>query len=208
MLKKLPGLKIGMTQVFNERAHVVPVTIIGIAHWYVVQVKTQERDGYAALVVAQLKKKYQNERFNAAWLKDKQHFFAYIREVSFGADAEVANYSVGQQITLDNALFETGKCIDVTGTSIGRGFQGVVKRWNFSGGPKSHGSKFHRIPGSSGNTRSQGMVPKGKKFPGHCGNKRVTIKGLEVIRMDKENGYLFIKGSVPGKIGSLLMVGI
>ena len=121
-------------------------------------------------------------------------------------DDSVENFSVGHLVRLDQTSFEEGSYVDVAGKSRGLGFQGVVKRWNFSGGPKTHGSTFHRKPGSIGNICSQGKVVKGKKMPGQCGNKRVMVKRLRVVRLNKDDGYLFIKGAVPGKKNSLLII--
>ncbi len=206
MLTRLPGNKIGMTQVFDENKRVVPVTVINFSHWYVAQIKTVERDGYCAIQVVNLRKKYQNDQFSLAWLKDKKRYFAHVREIIIETPEECEKFSVGQAFNGNDIALNQGEIVDVSGYTIGRGFTGVVKRWGFAGGPKTHGSNFHRIPGSVSHMRRQGKIIKGKRLPGHCGTSKVTIKGLQVVKIDKDNGYLFIKGCVPGKVGSLLYV--
>lgn len=206
MLRKLLGIKVGMTQIFDEQQNVVPVTVIRVTDWYVTQIKTVENDGYAALQVGLVKKRYSALPFAPEWLQAKKKYFSHVREVRFEDEAATHDFAVGQAVTLDHSTLELKRCVDVTGISIGRGFQGVVKRHGFAGGPKSHGSTFHRIPGSSGNMRRQGEVLKGKRFPGHMGNKQITMRGLQVARIDKETGHLFVKGAVPGKTGTLLVI--
>lgn len=195
-----------MTQIFDEQQNVVPVTVIRVAGWYVTQIKTVENDGYAALQVGLVKKRYSTSPFAPEWLQAKKKYFSHVREVRFENEATPHDFVVGQSVTLDHGTLELKRYVDVTGISIGRGFQGVVKRHGFAGGPKSHGSTFHRIPGSSGNMRRQGEVLKGKRFPGQMGNKQITLRGLQVARIDKETGHLLVKGAVPGKTGTLLVI--
>jgi len=195
-----------MTQIFDEQQNVVPVTVINVADWYVTQIKTIENDGYAALQVGLIKKKYRGKEFSSEWLTSMSKYFLHVCEVSFVDGVSTTDFVAGQKVTLDHVAFEPKLIVSVTGISIGRGFQGVVKRHHFKGGPKSHGSNFHRIPGSSGNMRCQGEVLKGKRFPGQMGCKQVTLKGLEITSIDKETGHLFIKGAVPGKTGGLLTI--
>ena len=206
MLSKLLGIKVGMTQIFDEQQNVVPVTVINVKGWYVTQIKTLEKDGYAALQVGLVKARYRDVAFAPEWLQAKKKFFSHIREVRFADENVAHDFVVGQSVSLDHATLELKRYVDVMGISIGHGFQGVVKRHGFRGGPKSHGSTFHRIPGSSGNMRRQGEVLKGKRFPGQMGNKQITMRGLQVARIDKETGHLFVKGAVPGKTGSLLTI--
>lgn len=206
MLTRLPTNKIGMSQIFDAKRNVLPVTVLEFAHWFVTQIKTEERDGYAALQLGKLKKRYQDIPFSSAWLKKKKYYFSYHREVRLADGSQVANYKLGQEIKLDDFAVEEGTIVSVSGVTRGLGFQGVVKRWGFSGGPKSHGSTFHRLPGSVGHQATQGKVIKGKKLPGQQGNKQVTIKGVQIVGLDKEAGCLFVKGAVPGKKNSLLMV--
>jgi len=205
MLRELVGKKIGMTQIFDKDRRVVPVTVVHFSGWYVVQLKTVEKDGYSALQLGNLKTKYKEDQFSANWISKKNNYFSLLKEILIDSESW-KNFKVGQKLNLENIDFTEGDFVDVAGNSIGRGFQGVVKRWNFSGGPKSHGSNFHRVPGSIGNMCSQGNVIKGKKLPGHYGAERVKIKGLKVIRINKDSGSLYIKGAVPGKKNALLAV--
>lgn len=205
MLERLPANKIGMTQIFDQNNKVVPVTVVYFTHWFATQVKTKQKDGYSALQIGRLRKKYHDVPFKLEWLKKKSEYFYYLREMPIKESNE-KDFVVGQEVNLNHILFDTGATVSITGISIGLGFQGVVKRWGFSGGPSSHGSKFHRIPGSSSHMRRQGEVIKGKRFPGHCGAETVTIRGLKIVRLDKDQGYLFIKGAIPGKKDSLLII--
>lgn len=204
MLSGVLGKKLGMAQLFNAEGNVIPVTVVDVGTWYVTQVKTQEKDGYSALQVGLPRKRYQGKSFSPEWLKKKSDHFLHLREVK-SVDQNHA-FVLGQKITLDDIALQEGETVIVTGTSRGLGFQGVVRRWGFSGGPKTHGSKLHRKPGSSGFLRRQGEVMKGKKFPGHQGAAQVTVEGLNVVKIDKETGCVFIKGALPGKKDSLIII--
>lgn len=205
MLSRFLGKKIGMTQIFTEKGEVVPVTVIDVKNWFVTQIKTPQKDGYAALQVGLPRKRYLNQPFVADWCKNKTKYFLFLREVH--VDLSVLDQvKIGQEIKADNINFSLEDKVKVSGRSIGLGFQGVVKRWGFGGGPKTHGSCFHRIPGAISGMRTQGEVIKGKKLPGHTGDRMITMEGLKVISFDKQNGHLFVKGAVPGKKDSLLMV--
>jgi large subunit ribosomal protein L3 len=204
MFDRVLGKKIGMTQVFDKNGTVIPVTVVNTAHWFVTQVKTKEKDGYASLQLGLLKKKFHHETFSPVWLKKKADYFLHIKEVPVTDAAQT--YQVGQEFTLDMASITEGTSVDVTSKSKGLGFQGVVRRWGFGGGPKAHGSKFHRRPGASSHMRTQGEVLKGKRFPGHLGAEQVTVKGLEIVLLSKEHNCLFIKGSIPGKKDSLVSI--
>jgi large subunit ribosomal protein L3 len=206
MLHKLLGRKIGMTQIFDQERNVIPVTVINVADWYVTQVKSQDKDGYGSLQLGMLRKRYAPQEFSLEWLKSKKQHFLHVREVPLPAETDATQYSLGQKITLDDAIFAHDMMVDVSGISKGLGFQGPVKRWGFAGGPKSHGSKFHRRPGSSGNMRRQGEVLKGRRAAGHMGCDKVTVRGLKVVQIDKEAGCIFIKGAVPGHKDSLLVI--
>jgi len=201
MLRQVPGIKIGMTQVFDEARNVVPVTVVACGQWIVTQVKTVERDGYNALQVGYLKKRFASESFHQDMLKSKKRYFESVREIKVD---DIAVYKVGQTIGLQDVDFDEQEIVTVTGISIGRGFQGVVKRWGFSGGPGAHGSTFHRSPGSIGNIASQGNVIKGKKLPGQTGGRQITVKGLRIVKIDKGQGIILIKGAVPGKKDAIL----
>ncbi len=205
MLNNILGSKIGMTQIFDKDRRVVPVTVIEFSHWVVTQVKTQEKDRYSAVQMGKIKKRYRGLPVSPTWFSKKKQYFEVLREVEIAPELE-SKFTVRQPITFDEVSLTEGMIVDVAGTSRGLGFQGVMKRWNFSGGPGAHGSTFHRTPGSLGNLCSQGKIIKGKKLPGHQGNKRITVQGLQVVRLDKETGHIFVKGAVPGKKNSLLYI--
>lgn len=199
----LLGKKIGMTQVFDEKGVQTPVTVIEAGPIYVSQIKTVEQDGYNALQVAfgEEKKHRKNKpelgQFDKAGIAPKKHLVEFRVE-----DPE--NYSVGQEISAD--LFEEGQFIDVTGTSKGKGTAGIIKRHNESRGPESHGSKFHRTPGSRGASATPSRVAKGVPGPGRMGYERVTVQHLEVVRVDADRNLLLVKGAVPGpRKGFLVM---
>ena len=205
MLNSVLGKKIGMSQIFTQKGEVIPVTVIDVANLFVTQIKTPQGDGYAALQLGILRNRYKKEVFSIDWLKNKKKHFCHLREVSV-QESELAGFKLGQKVDLDGVGLQSESLVKITGTSRGLGFQGVVKRWGFAGGPASHGSTFHRAPGSIGNMCSQGNVIKGKKLPGHMGNKQVTVKGLKVVHLDKKDGCLFVKGTIPGKKDSLVIV--
>jgi len=205
MLQEILGKKIGMTQIFDDQKNVIPVTAINVGGWFVVQIKNQEVDGYVALQLGRPRKKYSAKNFEDSWLKNKKKFFEHVHEICVGEDV-AKNFKLGQEIKASDSSLVEKDMVGVSGTSRGLGFQGVVKRHGFSGGPSGHGSNCHRIPGSIGNMCSQGNVIKGKKLPGHCGFRRVTIKNLRVVKVDPEVGCLFVSGSVPGKKDTLLSI--
>jgi len=192
--------KVGMTQLFVGD-HAVGATVIEAPPCTVVRIKTAEADGYNALqlgyeeISAQRATRPMRGLYEAAGVPPHRHLF----EVRTDDPAE---YSVGDRIGVE--IFSEGDAVDITSTSRGLGFQGVVKRWNFAGGPKTHGSGFHRRPGSVGNCVKPGRVIKGKKLPGHTGNRRVTIKRLRILAVDPERHLLVIKGATPGPRGALL----
>jgi len=204
MLKLLLGKKIGMTQFFDENKKSIPVTAIDMSGWFVTQIKTKDTDGYSALQLGLPRNRYRNMAFSPIWLKNKSKFFVHIKEIL--VDKNTVDYTLGQQIGLKDFAITMDDSVHVAGKSRGLGFQGVVKRWGFSGGPGAHGSTFHRIPGSIGNMCSQGKVIKGRKLPGHCGCRRVMIKNLEVAKVDQDLNCLFVKGAVPGKKNTLLFI--
>ncbi len=194
------GRKVGMTQLFVDGC-AVGTTVIEARPSTIVQLKTVETDGYNALqlgydeVSEQKVTKPLRGHFGKGGVAPHRHLFEMRVDDPTG-------YKVGDR--MDVGIFAEGDKVDVVGTSRGLGFQGVVKRWNFSGGPKSHGSHFHRRPGSVGNCVQPGRVVKGKKLPGQTGNKRVTAKSLRVLKVDVENNLLVVKGSTPGARGTLL----
>ncbi len=203
MSKGIIGKKIGMTQIFDEKGNVIPVTVIETAGNTVAQIKTIETDGYNAIQLGygEIKDKHINKpeagHFAKAKLANKKH----LRE--FRMD-DVANYKVGDEVKAD--IFAAGEKIDVQGTSKGKGFQGVIKRHGQSRGPMGHGSMYHRRPGSMGSTSTPGRVFKGKKLPGHMGRVTVTIQNLDVVRVDMDKNVILVKGSVPGPKGAILKV--
>lgn len=204
MLLSVLGKKIGMTQVFDSAGNVVPVTVIDAGNLYVTQAKNNDKDGYVALQLGIVREKHQDKDFSEIWLKDKKTYFSDLKEVE--VEGDVADFKPGQKVGLSNVAFKEGQIVAVSGKTIGFGFQGVVKRWHFAGGPKTHGSKFHRRPGAISHMRTQGEVIKGKRLPGHKGNRNFTVSGLTVVKIDNEKGYLLVKGAVPGKSNSLVLV--
>jgi len=200
MLQGFLGKKIGMTQIFREDGRVVPVTVIEAGPCVVTQVKTKETDGYEAIQLGYGDVKRQNKP-QAGHLKDSR-LSRHLREVTTDDTSE---FTVGQTIGVD--IFEAGEKIDVIGKSKGRGFAGTMKRWNFGGGPRTHGqSDRARAPGSIGGGTTPGKVYKGLKMSGHMGNRRITVKGLEIVEIDAERNLLMIKGGIPGATNSLVQI--
>ncbi len=200
MLQGFLGKKIGMTQIFREDGRVVPVTVIEAGPCVVTQVKTLESDGYEAVQLGFGDVKRRNKP-QAGHLKNSK-LSRYLREVSTDDTSE---FEVGQTISVD--IFEAGEKIDVIGKSKGRGFAGVMKRWNFGGGPRTHGqSDRARAPGSIGGGTTPGKVYKGLKMAGHMGNRRITVKGLEIVEIDFERNLLLVKGGIPGATNSLVQI--
>ena len=204
MLNALLGKKIGMTQVFDMNGNVVPVTVVDVAHWLVTQIKKADKNGYSAVQVGWLKERFRAQDFSLDWLKNKNNYFTHIKELTLENDSH--DFALGQEITFDHTAWDLGQLVQVTGTSKGLGFQGVTKRWRFGRGPSTHGSKFHRRPGSIGHMRREGEVIKGKKLPGRFGNDQTTIKGLRLVQADKDKGCVFIKGALPGKKDSIVLI--
>lgn len=183
-----------MTQVFTAEGNVVPVTVIEAGPCVVLQKKDQENDGYEAVQFGFSDKK-QNRSIKPEIGHAKKAGSTpkrYVREIR---GINLADYEVGQEVKAD--LFAAGEFVDVTGISKGKGFAGVIKRWGQSTGPMSHGSRYHRGPGSMGSIQAN-RVPKGKRLPGHMGTETVTIQKLEVIRVDTERNVILVKGSIPG----------
>ena len=195
MKKAILATKIGMTQIFTEDGSLIPVTVLQAGPCVVTQVKTLENDGYSAVQVGfvdkreKLTTKPMKGHFDKAGTTPKR----FVKEFKLD-DAE--NYTVGQEITVD--MFAAGDKIDATAISKGKGYQGAIKRHGQHTGPKTHGSKYHRHAGSNGMASDPAKVMKGKKMPGHMGHVQVTVQNLEVVRIDKENNVMLVKGSVPG----------
>jgi large subunit ribosomal protein L3 len=194
-----------MTQVWGEGDRLIPVTVIEAGPCVVTQVRTKDRDGYAAIQIGfgDVKESRVNKpmagHFKKAGVAPKRH----LAEVRLD-EAEAAQTKVGDTITVE--AFEPGSRVHITGTSKGKGFQGVMKRHNFRGGPGGHGSHFHREPGSIGQCASPSRVLKGLGLPGHMGSETVTVRNLEVVKVDTEQNLLLVKGAVPGGKNGLLMI--
>ena len=203
MKKGIIGRKVGMTQIFDEKGNVIPVTVIEAGPCIVAQVKTVETDGYDAIQLGfgEVKDKHINKQEKGHFAKAKLAPKKHLREFRLET---IDGYKVGDEVKAD--IFEAGEKIDVQGTSKGKGFQGVIKRHGQHRGPMGHGSMYHRRPGSMGATSTPGRVFKGKKLPGHMGVQTVTIQNLEVVSVDADKNLLLVKGSVPGVKGAILKI--
>ena len=201
MKKGLIGKKLGMTQIFDEKGNVVPVTVIEAGPCVVAQVKTVETDGYNAIQLGygEVKAKHINKPEAGHFAKSKIENKKHLREFRL---EDISNFKVGDEVKAD--IFATGEKVDIQGTSKGKGFQGVIKRHGQHRGPMGHGSMYHRRPGSMGPTSTPGRVFKGKKLPGHMGRVTVTIQNLDVVKVDMDKNVILIKGSVPGAKGAIL----
>ena len=198
------GKKVGMTQVFAEDGRALPVTVIEAGPCVVVQRKSKDGDGYSAVqlgLVEQKKIKRITKPMKGHFDKAELPPCRVLRELPVAEDAEV---KVGDKVSVE--LFAPGDKINIVGTSKGKGFQGVIKRHGFGGGKKTHGSMFHRAPGSIGQSAYPSRVLKGTRMPGHTGSERVTVKNLEVVRVDAGNNLLVVHGSVPGSGGSYVVI--
>ncbi len=198
------GTKLGMTQVFDETGRAIPVTVIQAGPCTVTQIKTKETDGYTAVQLGfkEVKEKALSKPELGHLSKSNTKPLRHLREYRL---ADVSAFALGEEIKADRCL-EAGQIVDVTGTSIGRGFAGYQKRHNFGRGPMSHGSKNHRLPGSTGAGTTPGRVYPGKRMAGRMGNERVTVKKLTVVRIDLDRNIVLIKGAVPGKPGTLVSI--
>ncbi|HUU40455.1 MAG TPA: 50S ribosomal protein L3 [Desulfatiglandales bacterium] len=203
MVKSILGKKIGMTRIFRDSGECIPVSVLEVGPCYITQIKSKGKDGYNAIQVGFQPKK--DKRLNRPLLG---HFkeagkggFIYLREIKVD---DIDSLELGQEVTSE--IFTAGDFVTVRGISKGRGFSGVVKRWGFSGGDKTHGCRSHRVPGSIGSSAYPSRVTKGKKLPGRMGNQRVTVKNLKVFDVIKEKNLILVKGAVPGSSGGLLEV--
>ena len=197
------GRKLGMTQIFTEDGIMVPVTVVEAGPMVITQLKTVENDGYQAVQVGygEVKEKSLNKPQKGHFAKAGVGLKKFVREFR---SEDVANYTLAQELNV--SMFEVGQKVGVTGTSKGKGFQGPIKRHNQSRGPMSHGSRYHRGPGSMGAASDPSRVFKGKKLAGHMGAVRRTIQNLEVIRVDAEKNLILIKGAIPGPKKGLVVV--
>ncbi|MBB6216817.1 large subunit ribosomal protein L3 [Anaerosolibacter carboniphilus] len=202
-MKGILGRKVGMTQIFTEEGVVIPVTVIEAGPMYVVQIKTVEKDGYNAIQVG-----FGDQKESRTTKPEKGHFdkagVSYKKELKEFKVENPEAFKVGQEIKAD--IFETGNMVDVTGVSKGKGTQGAIKRHNQSRGPMSHGSKYHRGPGSKGAGTTPGRVFKGQTEAGRMGNEQVTVQNLEVARVDANRNLLLIKGAIPGPKGGMITI--
>lgn len=203
MVNTILGRKLGMTQVWDENDNVVPVTVIQAGPCTVSQVKTKATDGYDAVQIGfgEIKPKHVNKPLVGHFKTQGVEPMRYLREVRVENAEE---YKPGDQVTVE--IFAETKAVDVTGTSKGKGFQGTIKRWNFSRGPMTHGSRNQRRPGSIGQCAYPARVRKGLHMAGHMGNERVTVKNLKLVRVDAEQNLLLVKGAVPGGKNALVQV--
>ena len=201
-MKGILGKKIGMTQVFTKEGKLIPVTVIEVEPNIVTQIKTVEKDGYDAIQLAtdSIREKISNKPSMGHTKKANTTPKRFLREIR---GVNVADYTLGQTIGVD--VFEAGEIVDVTGTSKGKGFQGVIKRHNQHTGPMGHGSQYHRGVGSLG-TMLPMHVLKGKKMPGQMGNVQRTVQNLEIVSVDTENSVILVKGNVPGAKKSFVMI--
>ena len=199
----LLGNKIGMTQIFDESGNIIPVTIIKVGPCVVTQVKTVDKDGYDSIQIG-----YGNVASKKLTQPELGHLqksniqpLKYLKEFRTNDENE---FEIGQVLNVDS--FAVGQLVNIRGKSVGKGFSGLQKRYNFARGPMTHGSKNHRAPGSIGMGTTPGRVLPGKKMAGQLGNKIATIQKLKVIQVNSEENILVIKGSVPGKPGNLLSI--
>jgi len=203
MMKGLLGKKLGMTQIFSEDGRKIPVTVVVAGPCVVLQVKATEKDGYSAIQLGfgETEANLANNAIVGHCRQAAQGPRKHFREFRL---ADISQYKIGDTLTAD--IFSAGEFVDVTGTSIGKGYQGVIKRWGFQGGRASHGSRFHRAPGSIGCSATPARVMKNKKMPGQMGNTRVTIQRLQVVRVDQADNLLLIKGAIPGAANGLVLI--
>ncbi|MFP4082000.1 MAG: 50S ribosomal protein L3 [Candidatus Aminicenantes bacterium] len=202
MVEGLIGKKVGMTQTFDEQGNVVSATVIKAGPCTVIQKKTEEKDGYSSVQLGLIEErpaKNMSKPLLGHLKNSKAPPTKVLREFQFQGEVKE-----GDQVFVD--IFQSGEKVHVLGTSKGKGFAGVVKRWGFKGGKESHGSMMHRAPGSVGASAFPSRVFKGKKLPGHMGQQRVTVRNLTVIQTDKDSNLLVVKGSVPGSNGGYVLV--
>ena len=201
-MKGILGRKKGMTEVFTADGKLIPVTVIEVEDNVVSQIKTKETDGYDAIQLATVDKK--ESRSNKPEIGHLKKANAtpkrFLKEIR---GASVSEYALGDVLKADT--FAAGEMVDVTGTSKGKGYQGVIKRWNYHLGPAAHGSGYHRGTGSMGSIQPARIKP-GKKLPGHMGRVTVTIQNLDVVRVDMDKNVILVKGSVPGAKGAILKI--
>ena len=203
MVNGLIGKKVGMTQIFGADGSLIPVTVVEAGPCRVVFKKTVEKDGYNAVQISfkDAKEKHLTKPVLGHFKKNGVSPARYLAEFTAG---DAASLTAGQELTVE--IFKEGELIDVSGVTKGKGFQGVMKRHKFAGGPATHGSMFHRAPGSIGSSAYPSRVRKNKRMPGHMGDKKRTVQNLEIVGVRKEDNLLLIRGAIPGSPGSLVIV--
>jgi large subunit ribosomal protein L3 len=201
MKKGILATKVGMTQIWNDKGEIIPVTVLNAGPCTVLQIKTKDTDGYDAIQVGfgDIREKLLNKPQLGHLKKSNASPKRYIREFRF---EDVSGYSLGQEIKAD--IFQDGDIVDASGISKGKGFQGAIKRLGQHRGPMKHGSKFHRHQGSNNSATTPGRVYKGKGMPGHMGVQKITTQNLEIVKVDLEKNLILVKGSVPGPNKSLV----
>jgi large subunit ribosomal protein L3 len=201
MVKGLIGKKLGMIQVFDEGRRLIPVTVIEAGPCGIVQLKKKSTDGYDAVQIGfrEVPERKLTKPQLGHLKKSGNKAWRHLREFASDGEAQVGSL-------VDVNIFSEGESINVQGISKGKGFQGVIKRHNYAGGPASHGSMFHRAPGSIGSSSFPSRVLKNKKLPGHMGNKQITVRGLRVFGIKSEENVILVSGSVPGPIGGVVIV--
>ena len=195
MIKAIMGKKIGMTQIFDEQGRMIPVTVVEATPNVVVQIKTEENEGYNAIQIGfgEIRERLVNKPRKGTFAKAGVEPKRCLKEFKL---EDISAYSVKDEITV--TVFEAGEKVDVSGVSKGKGFQGVIRRWNFKRGPETHGSKFHRAPGSQGASSDPSRTFKNRKMPGHMGHVKRTVLNLEIVKIMPEQNVILIKGGIPG----------
>ena len=203
MINKFFGKKLGMTRYFIDEGRSVPVTIVKVEPCVIIQKKTLEKNGYEAIQIGfeTQKEKRINKPLRGHFKAAGDRFFSNLREIRVD---DIDEYKLGQEIKSD--IFEVGETVNVSGKSKGRGFAGVMKRWGFSGGKATHGSRSHRIPGSIGASATPGRVFKGKKLPGRMGFQKTTIKNVKVLDVRPEEDIIALKGALPGSKNNIIEI--
>ncbi len=202
MRKGLIGRKLGMTQVFTEAGEAMPATVIEVEPSVVIQKKTVQREGYDAVQIgcSRVKQKHVTKPLQGHFQKADKGFFRILRELR----GDVSEFELGQEVRVD--VFKPGDFVDITGTSKGKGFAGVIKRHGFRGGRATHGSMFHRAPGSIGASAEPSRVFKGRKLPGQMGNERNTVQNMQVLVVRPDDNAILVKGSIPGGKQGLVLI--
>ncbi len=211
MVQTMLGKKMGMTQIFSAEGEAVPVTVVEFSDAVVVDKKSEQRDGYTALVIGMFdvtKPKRVPKPMKGIFKNEKKKvdlpFKSVLKEIRMTAE-EVEKFNIGDRVAFEE-IFKEGDKVDVSGISKGKGFQGTIKRHNFGGGPASHGGMAHRIPGSIGSNTYPARVFKNKKMAGHMGVEKVTVQNLKIEKFDNENKFMLLRGAVPGGKNALLVI--